>query len=267
MVLSLSKITSPSTILANELPRSSAASQCSTRGAHSPLATAMPPPQPCPHHSHAPSPQPCPHHSHANHHSHAPTTRCSELLGRPNIGHHHQRAVDRRVMPLDLCAQPEVIRAICCPWRHIAPQSEVIRAIFFEDSPYCGGPLDLCVLAEQVVPVRLDVLRPQPLQHELAAVVRDRLADLRDDASGGGGGGAINHKPGGGAIDGATLGAQPAGASLVRKRPLRMPSPYPTTAVGGWVGGGSTSGWLSRKLTMRSASEPSALGGTQCNPR
>ena len=37
-------------------------------------------------------------------------------------------------------AQSEVIRAICCSWMHIATQSEVIRAIFFEDSLCCGGP-------------------------------------------------------------------------------------------------------------------------------
>ena len=37
-------------------------------------------------------------------------------------------------------AQSEVIRAICCSWRRIAPQPEVIRAIFFEDSPCCDGP-------------------------------------------------------------------------------------------------------------------------------
>ena len=38
--------------------------------------------------------------------------------------------------------QSEVIRAIWCAWRRVAPQSEVIGAILFEDSPCCGGTCD-----------------------------------------------------------------------------------------------------------------------------
>ena len=43
-------------------------------------------------------------------------------------------------------AQPEVIRAICCAGRHIATQSELIRAMFFEDSLCCG------FLTEELLP-------------------------------------------------------------------------------------------------------------------
>ena len=39
-----------------------------------------------------------------------------------------------------LQAHSEVIRAIGCSWVRIASQSEVIRAIMFEDSPCCGVP-------------------------------------------------------------------------------------------------------------------------------
>ena len=59
-------------------------------------------------------------------------------LGQPHlplraVAFHHVR-LDRLTG-----AQPEVIRAICCEWMHVATQSEVIRAIFSEDSPCCAG--------------------------------------------------------------------------------------------------------------------------------